>query len=294
MEALCRENGGFQYDRVVLTGSIVSRNFDWESRLGPNKAVMVVRNERATKDWVVSLAAWVSRRLRYISRLDAGDSGKNPFAHTSPYLIDESIDGGHSETHNALKFERWARFISYPQLPDDLLLTVRTELQTLRQQAASILGLTADKVRVNLFAPIDGALRIVPGAFDNMTYAPEFNICIQPNHGATGRSFEAGVVCVTVKQGPYWTGNHLPGDELNKLDPNLKWVISLPVRSSRHDKVVGVVNVDGLETVPPQLQQTDGEEFKAVILALHGGMLKRFQECLDAAFRGDALPRLEA
>jgi pimeloyl-ACP methyl ester carboxylesterase len=294
MESLRRDNGGLLYDRVVLTGSILPCAFDWQS-LVSKKWVMAVRNERATSDGVVQLALVASRwPLKWISWLKAGNSGRSKFDQQPPTLLDDYVVGHHSETHNPLKFERWARFIAYPLLPDDVLQKVTTEMQALRQEAAQILGQAVTRVRVNLFAPMDGALRIVPGATDNMQYAPELDLKIEENHGATGTAFGSGSPCIVVKRGETWTGNTLPGSELEKINPALKWVIALPVRSEARSTVVGVVNVDGLDNLPAILQDLTSQDCKAVIMALHLGMLKRFQPCLEAGFRGDPLAQIEA
>jgi pimeloyl-ACP methyl ester carboxylesterase len=294
MESLRRDNGSLLYDRVVLAGSILPCDFDWKTVMS-KKWVMAVRNERATSDWVVGLALVASRwPLRWISRLKAGNSGRKEFTQELPTLLDDYVVGHHSETHNPLKYERWARFIAYPLLPDDVLDKVTTEMQALRQEAAQILKEAPSRLRVNLFAPMDGALRIVPGATDNMKYAPEFDLKIEENHGATGTAFSSTSPCIVVKRGDTWTGNTLPGGELEKINPALKWVISLPVKSAARSTVVGVVNVDGLDNLPAILQDLDSQDCKAVIMALHLGMLKRFQPSLEAGFRGDPPEQLEA
>jgi pimeloyl-ACP methyl ester carboxylesterase len=292
MEALVRENGGLLYDRIVLTGSIVPRDFDWNSAL-EKKWVMALRNERATDDWVVSLAAFASRRLSWITRLKAGDSGRQSFTQDSPTLLDNYVVGPHSETHNPLKYEQWARFIAYPNLPDDVLEKVTIELQQLRQHAASILKVISDRLRTNLFAPIDGALRIVHGATDNMNYAPELDIQIEAGHGATGVAFVTGNPCLVLKTATGWSGSTLPGKELAKVHPSLQWVLSLPVKSKERGLVVGVVTVDGLDNIPTILQDSASVECQAAMLALHGSMLGRFQPYLEAAFRGERPPTIE-
>lgn len=291
MEVLRRENGSIRYDRVVLTGSIVPLDFDWTAAIRA-RWVLAARNERSTLDGVVRLASWISRKrwLRWMAGgLDAGASGADPFTHALPQLLDDFIVGGHSETHNAIKFERWARFIAYPHLPDDLLDRVVVELQVLRQEAARLFGIAPARVRANLAAPFEGSLRIVPGAHDNMTWAPEYDLRIESGHGSTGAAFESGAACAAVRRGESWSGNHLPGSELAKLNPRLMWVVSLPVTSEMRSTVVGVVNIDGLDAIPDLLQDPDSQDFNAALLALHLGMLERFRPCLEAAFRGDRL-----
>ena len=293
MECLKADNGDLRYDRVVLTGSIVPRDFDWKSTF-ERRWIIAVRNERATSDWAVRLARLASRRpLRWITRLHAGDSGREAFTQNHPSLLDDWIEGDHSEAHNPLRFERWARFIAYPELPDDLLGKVVAELQALRQESAQILQVDPELVRTNLFAPLDGALRIVRGATDNMKYAPEFDLKIEDNHGSTGAAFAQGKPCLVVKKGKTWTGKTLPGAELQKLNPSVRWVVSLPVKSRARGVVVGVVNVDGLDNIPAVLQDANSKECQAAILALQGGMIQRFEPCLEAGFRGDRPQRIE-
>jgi pimeloyl-ACP methyl ester carboxylesterase len=290
MEALKKENGDFKYDRVVLAGSILPCDFNWIDLLSEEKKwVLAVYNYRATSDWVVSLARFASTRLRWISQLKARDSGRKKFIQESPYLLDHFIDGNHNEVHNPLSYERWARFIAYPFLPDDLLAKVRTQMQQLRSFAASIFKTDKALIRVNLFAFIDGALRIVPGATDNMLYVPEFDLQIEPGHGGTGVAYSDPAPCIiSVKRGEYWD-NNLPVDELEKIHPSLTWVLSFPIKSESRGKVVGVLNVDGLESLPTQLENKDSLVYQSTVIALCGAFLKPFQLYLDKAFCGQQI-----
>ena len=289
MEALLRDNGAFKYDRLVLTGSIVSRDFDWKVAF-EKRWVMAVRNERATSDWVVALADFAARRLRWLFWLRAGDSGRQGFDQQAPQLLDDFVVGDHSETHNALKYEQWARFIAYPLLPEDILEKVRTELSAFQGEVAAILREESANIRVNMFAPIGGALRIVPGACANMTYAPELDLKIELGHGATGTAFSKGNACLVTKQGEFWSGSSLPATELDKLNPALRWVIALPVISASRKVAICVINVDGLFNLPEQL--LDKEDAVATVLALLGMIVPKVRPCLEVAYRGEYLPEL--
>jgi hypothetical protein len=122
---------------------------------------------------------------------------------------------------------------------------------------------------------------------------PEFDLEIQQNHGATGTAYGSGNPCILVKRGDGWSGNHLPGSELEKINPALRWAISLPVRSEARSAVVGVINVDGLDNLPTVLQHADTQECQAVVVALLSVMQERIQPCLEAAFRGEEPEPLE-
>ncbi|MBW7974065.1 alpha/beta fold hydrolase [Bradyrhizobium sp. BR 10289] len=292
MEALRADNGELKYDRVVLTGCILANDFSWTDILNPARAmVMAVRNERATKDWVVSAAAFASRRLYWITRLRAGDAGRTAFEQKHPALLDYQTEGGHSEVHNQLKFEQWARFIAYPLLPPDILDLIIIELDALRQEVARAFQGNATLIRINLFAPIAGALRIVPGATVNMNYAPELDLKISPDHGATGTAFKQNTVAFVIKGDRGWGGNLLPGKELDKLHPQLKWVLSFPIYSKLRETVIAVVSIDGLETLPAPLQaDRNSDEFKGTVMLPYPFIRDRISPYLDIAFRGEKAP----
>lgn len=292
LAALRQEHGELRYDRIVLTGSILPRDFDW-SDLFDRKWAVAAYNVRADSDWVVGLADFISRRLRRLSRLEAGDSGRRKFIQNSPFLLDDELSGDHSAAHNELKFEKWARFIAYPQLAGDVLERIVAELQAVRQLAASVLLMEADKIRVNLLAPRDGVLRLVPGAFDNMTYAPEFDMKIQPGHGSAGVAFASGHPSIIVKNDENWSGSHLPGDELDKVHPSLRWALSFPLRSETRGLIVGVINVDGLESVPRVLDDVNSTACQSAVAALYLTLAARVSPCLETAFRGDMLEQIE-
>jgi pimeloyl-ACP methyl ester carboxylesterase len=283
------------FDRVVLAGSIVPREFDWHRQFELGR-VGAVRNERASADWVVSLADGVARRLPRLSgRLDAGASGREPFrdAHWRPVprLLDDFCAGHHSQVHNPAKYEQWARFIAYPALPPDLCRRVRTEMQQLVQRVAPQLGLNARQLRANLFALQGGCLRLVPGAHANMLHAPELDLSIEVGHGSTGSAFHTGKPSWAVKGDGRWRHGHLPEDELAKIHPQLSWVVSLPVLSASFDTVLAVVNVDGLDAVPALLDDPEDEACEGAVIGLYGIMQRyfAFQHFLEGAYRGDNL-----
>lgn len=293
LEALRRENGQLNFDRVVLTGCILPIDYPWHEMVTA-KRVMAVRNDRATQDFVVRLAHWAScRPLRWLTRLNAGNSGAKRFSDNLPEIIDFSIEAGHSGTHNALQYKCWARFVAYPRVSGETLQRLQAHLQFVRQEAASFLSHPVDQVRVNLFAPMGGSLSIVPGMHDNMTYAPEFELRIEPKHGGTGNAFSLNSPVVVLRSSKGWTHN-LPGEQLAKVEPRLRWIVSFPIKSKDRDIMIGVVNVDGLDSTPAMLSDTSTDVWKATVLGLQGIVLPRVVECLDVAFRGELLDSVEA
>lgn len=290
IQCLMREKGDLLFDRLVLTGSIITPTLTW-GEIFSKKWINAVRNDRATGDWVVVLAGWLSH-AGLVSL--AGASGKVGFTTQHPKLIEHEIDGDHSESHNVTKYEKWARFIAYPNMPPDITDRIRKELQTIRQLTSSLTSTPLSNIRANVFAPIGGALRMIPRATDNMKYAPEYDLCIEENHGGTGTAFVSGNVCAVLRNGDHWTGNHLPTDELDKVNPDLRWVVSFPVKSKTRKAVVAVVNIDGLAQIPVVLQNTSTDDCKAFTVLLWSQIVEKLQSILDAAFNGDQLPQTEA
>ena len=294
LEVLEAENGNIRFDRVVLTGSIVRRDFPWGSTLLRKRWIQALRNERATGDWVVRAAELFSRLAGPIAA-HAGASGALGFNTACPGVHDRHIAGGHSEVLNIANYDKWARFIAWPRLPDDHLRRVRMLVQQIRALAASRLGVDVDLVRANLFVPSANALRMVPGAWDNMTWAPEHDIEFELDHGSTGRAFTDGMPFSIRRRGASWTAGVLPGPEQAKVNPRLQWVLSLPIgRLVTHkgltmaQEVIGVLNVNGLDSVPPLLQTPGDPTLKTLVFTLWAST-EKIRESLALANSGEPL-----
>jgi len=294
LEVLEAENGNIRFDRVVLTGSIVAREFPWGSTLLRKRWIQAVRNERATGDWVVRAAELFSRLAGPLAPR-AGASGAVGFTTACPGVHERQIAGGHSEVLNIANYEQWARFIAFPRLPDDHLRRVRMLLQQIRALAAARLGLADDLVRANIFVPSASALRMIPGAWDNMTWAPEHDIELELDHGSTGRAFTDGTPFSIRRRGASWTAGVLPGPEQAKLNPRLQWVLSLPIGRivTRDDvavarDVVGVLNIDGLDSVPALLQTPGDPTLKTLVFTLWAST-EKIRQSLALANMGEPL-----
>ncbi|HYP32818.1 MAG TPA: alpha/beta hydrolase [Burkholderiaceae bacterium] len=294
LEVLEAENGNIRFDRVVLTGSIVRRDFPWGATLMRKRWIQALRNERATGDWVVRAAELFSRLAGPVAAR-AGASGALGFNTACPGVHDRAVAGGHSEVLNIANYDKWARFIAYPRLPDDHLRRVRRLVQQIRALAAARLGVDAALVRANIFVPGASALRMIPGAWDNMHWAPEHDIELELYHGCTGCAFTDGTPFSIRRLGAGWTAGVLPGPEQARLDPRLQWVLSLPIgRIDARDElavardVVGVLNVDGLDSVPPLLQTADDPTLKTLVFALWAST-EKIRESLALADTGEPL-----
>ncbi len=294
LEVLEAENGNLRFDRVVLTGSIVRRDFPWGAMLARRRWIQALRNERATGDWVVR-AAELFARLAGPLAPRAGASGALGFNTACPGVHDRQVVGGHSEVLNIANYDKWARFIAFPHLPDDHLRRVRMLVQQIRALAAAHLGLAAELVRANIFVPSASALRMIPGAWDNMTWAPEHDIELALDHGSTGRAFTDGTPFSIRRRGAGWTAGVLPGPEQAKLNPRLQWVLSLPIGRivARDDvavaqDVVGVLNIDGLDSVPALLQTAGDQTLKTLVFTLWAST-EKIRQSLALANMGEPL-----
>jgi len=150
-------------------------------------------------------------------------------------------------------------------------------------------------VRANIFVPSANALRMIPGAWDNMSWAPEHDIELELDHGSTGRAFTDGTPFSIRRSGAGWTAGVLPGPEQAKLNPRLQWVLSLPIGRlvTRNAltvarDVVGVLNVDGLDSVPPMLQTAGDATLKTLVFTLWAST-EKIRESLALANMGEPL-----
>jgi hypothetical protein len=279
---------------MVLTGSIVRRDFPWETIIARRHWVHAVRHERARGDCVVRLAAAFARMAGPLAPR-AGASGADGFIAPPPQVRETSVAGGHSEVLHIANYDRWARFIAYPQLPADHLRVVQTLVQQIRALAAAELELDPALVRANVFVPEGGVLRMLRGAWDNMMHAPEHDITLRFDHGSTGRAFSDGTPFSIRRRASGWTAGVLPGPQQARLHPRLQWVLSLPIgRLVTDDQatvardVVGVLNVDGLDTVPAMLQTPGDTALKTLVFALWA-TTERIRQSLALAETGEPL-----
>ncbi len=291
-EVLSREPTQKRFDRIVLTGSIVLEGYDWANHFA-NRRVFAVRNEIATKDWVVGLAAWTSRWLGWLLKLKAGRSGLgNGFTSGAERLYQAPAITDHSGTHIGPNFIRWARFAAYPHLPSDWAEEIRERLGVLQQEAAKLLDVSPDLVRANLFLPYKGRLHIISYCCVNMLYAPEHELKFGISGGScTAMAFQDVRPRFVERTGVAWSAGGLAPEDLAKVAPALKYVMSFPIRSAKGDRTLGVVNVDGLKSTPPLLQNT--EDSAHVMELLWVSASKAVQFHLEQASKGEPIDHNE-
>lgn len=94
-----RDIEGFQFDRVVFTGSVVRKNYDWSVGMR-NKQMPKILNIVATTDWVVAL---FPQLFELVPIQDLGSAGHNGFMKLDARHNFEYARGGHGagldETH---------------------------------------------------------------------------------------------------------------------------------------------------------------------------------------------------
>lgn len=121
-------------------------------------------------------------------------------------------------------------------------------LEGMRSDVAKAVGVPLERVRANVFAPAGSVLRIVPGLVSNMD-GPELELEIAPGTGSTGRCYASRAPTVAVYD-EGWQEFVLDAIEMAKLNPSLRWILSVPVQASGGD--LWILNCDGLEDSPPR------------------------------------------
>lgn len=119
-------------------------------------------------------------------------------------------------------------------------------------EIANIVKVPADLVRANLFAPVPGTNRIgmVADLWFQMDDERERTIRMDIGSGSAGTAFASRNLNRAIwKDG--WGRNDI-GDnaELEKVNPELRWILSAPVFASGDTTTKLVLNVDGLRKTP--------------------------------------------
>jgi len=127
-------------------------------------------------------------------------------------------------------------------------------LPALASDVANVVGMPTERVRANLFSKVPGSdrLGIVQDLWFQMDYPPERTIQMDVGKGCAGLAFQSRNINRAIwKDG--WGANDL-GDntELAKVNPDLRWILSVPIFGSADPVPKLVLNVDGLHETPTQ------------------------------------------
>jgi hypothetical protein len=117
---------------------------------------------------------------------------------------------------------------------------------------ASVVQMPSTKVRANLFAlkPGGNKLCMVKDLWHNMNDPKEHTIEVEIGRGSTGLAWDSRDLNKAVwKEG--WGDSDLRNEkELRKVNPELRWILSVPIFGSEGPETKLVLNVDGLSRTP--------------------------------------------
>ncbi len=120
-------------------------------------------------------------------------------------------------------------------------------LRRVRSEAAGHLNVPEANVRSNIFGlSSSGDLRIIPGFDDNLSKPEERTISLVPGEGNTGIAFQTKRPSIAILEED-WGLAAVSGSELAKLDPRLRWIVSVPVLNADDAPPICVLNVDGFD-----------------------------------------------
>lgn len=134
-----------------------------------------------------------------------------------------------------------------PLLASNQKQDIKIVLRKAAEEVADVLKIAPKLLRANLFAPDEHErMRIVPGLSHNMHSPEELTISIPVGYGSTGRCFRSGKPNIAVFRED-WGAARLADEELRKLDPDLRWIISVPVNGATDEaQPICVMNIDCL------------------------------------------------
>lgn len=123
---------------------------------------------------------------------------------------------------------------------------LRRAIEGMVLEVAGELNLPMDCIRANVFGVEDGRLKMIEELTYNMNRPQELTVTMEVGQGSNGRAFQSGRAnFATFKQD--WGDDVLPGSEMAKLHPDLRWVVSVPLVLRPGERPIWVVNVDGLK-----------------------------------------------
>ncbi|MCJ7646049.1 hypothetical protein MUO65_03980 [bacterium] len=138
-------------------------------------------------------------------------------------------------------------------------------LKEVALEVAKVLNLSSNLVRSNLFGKDEhNSLRMIRDLMFQMDRFAELTISMPVGYGSTGRCFSTCEPNIAVLENN-WGKDVLEDEELKKVHPDLKWIISIPVLGGNEiTKPIWVLNVDGLQERkrPDELRSALSQMFK--------------------------------
>lgn len=126
-----RDYPAARFGRIVFAGSVVRRNYDWQTLIDAGRVDKVL-NYVATADWVVAVFGKALQPMRVFDIGSAGHEGfKDSRVHHAGY-----IEGGHGAGHEEAAWKGIAGFIVHGTLPD----TARPPFRQTQRRGATLLG----------------------------------------------------------------------------------------------------------------------------------------------------------
>jgi hypothetical protein len=116
--------------------------------------------------------------------------------------------------------------------------------------------MSAAAVRANLFAlnPDTDKLCMVKDLWHNMNKLTERTIQMEIGRGSTGIAWSTRDPNKAIWNDGWGASDLSNAKELRKVDPDLRWILSVPIFGSEGPETQLVLNVDGLSNTPADAQ----------------------------------------
>jgi pimeloyl-ACP methyl ester carboxylesterase len=249
-----------KFDKVILAGSIAAETMDWPTIL-ENGQVISVLNEVATKD--------IWPKFAKILVGSAGNSGCKKFIALHERLEQNETEVGHSGTFFEGHYPMWSRFLACSRFfAHEDVRQIRELMDLAVRRTASVINKPFEKIRSNIFLPIDGKLRIPEGFHFHMDWPPELTVGIGFGMGSAGRAYKNRLINKAIRLGNSWGESELTAEELNKIHPDLQWILSFPIANPDNGGIMGVMTIDGITDPPVTAENWEDPKTFALIREL--------------------------
>jgi pimeloyl-ACP methyl ester carboxylesterase len=108
-----REYRACRFERVVLTGSVVDRNYEWDEFVA-EKRLVGLRNDIATHDWVVGLFPAIHEEVRRVLGKTKGELGSGGLTGFTAHVANKHqkmVNGYHSAALQDINHESIIRYV---------------------------------------------------------------------------------------------------------------------------------------------------------------------------------------
>lgn len=228
-----------EFDKVILVGSIVRRDYPWAALLNEGRVLRVHNHVGTIDPWPGTAERVAGALTLWMGRNPFGKGGVEGFTDQHPMLTQDFSDTGHSDAFGEEQFRKWSSLLRAPSMTHADVDRIQLDAIHGHAVLCQALGLDASGIRMAIYI-LDGEGRLrVPHpslAFKLTEKELALRVDIRTQEAVVSKAYRGNRAVVETNPLPLQLDAPLPN-----------FIAAAPIRVPGDGRVIGVVSIDSLE-----------------------------------------------